>query len=576
MRRCWAALVTLLILALVTGTIACAGGGTQPAALRTPSVWTGDALVQTEYGPVQGFADQSVTWVWKAIPYAKPPVGELRWKAPQDPAPWTVTRSETQFCSECTQYTLTGSVSGSEDCLYLNIWRPQSEETNLPVYFWIHGGGNSGGTASNEGYNGSNIANKSDMVVVTVNYRLGPLGWFTYPALRSGQRGHELDDSGNYGTLDLIKALQWVQANIKAFGGNASNVTIAGESAGAINVFSLLISPLAHNLFQKAIAESGLPIARSVADGEASAHDVILKLLVNDGTAADADSAQKYLDTLSDAEIETYLRSKSADELLKAYETGYFGMIPFPYIFEDGTVIPENGYDTFVTGTYPNKVPLIIGTNKEETKVFLFLDPFFIGKDELYQTVASFSSDLWKALGADGVARELSSHADQPDVYVYQFLWGSGGDTGTSVIPAPWGFKLGACHSLDIPFFFGNDIWNSPLDRLVFTQDNQAGRKALSSDMMAYVAQFARTGDPNKPGTSLSVWSPWSNAADGPKCILFNVQGDVPDLTMSDVELTEAGVKAKLVSEVPEPEYSEITQYLRKMSLLFELELTLP
>jgi len=576
MRRFWVALTPLLILLLLAGTVACSGGGTQPAASHTPSLWTGDALVQTFYGPVKGFADTNDTWVWKAIPYAKPSVGPLRWKAPQDPDPWNVTRAETQFCSECTQYTVTGTVAGSEDCLYLNIWRPQSEETNLPVYFWIHGGGNSIGTASYEGYNGANIAGKSDIVVVTVNYRLGPLGWFTYAALRSGEPGHELDDSGNYGTLDLIKALKWVQANIEAFGGNSSNVIIAGESAGAINIFSLLISPLAQNLFQKAIAQSGFPVARPLADGDASAHNVILKLLVNDGTTADADSAQKYLDTLSGAQIEAYLRSKSAADLLKAYDTGYFGMLSFPYIFEDGTVIPQTGFDTFETGTYPNKVPLIIGTNKEETKLFLFLDSTFTGKDEFYQTVASYSSDLWKAVGADGVARELSSHPDQPNVYVYQFLWGSGGDTGTSVIPSPWGFRLGACHSLDIPFFFGNDIWNGPLGLLVFTKDNRAGREALSSTMMAYVAQFARTGNPNKPGTSLTEWSSWSNAADGPKCILFNVQGDLPYLTMSNVELTASGVKARLASEVPEPLYSETLQYLSKMSTKFELEQALP
>jgi para-nitrobenzyl esterase len=432
------------------------------------------------------------------------------------------------------------------------------------------------GTASYEGYNGANIAGKFNMVVVTVNYRLGPLGWFTYAPLRSGELNHELDDSGNYGTLDLIKALQWVQANIQAFGGNASNVTIAGDSAGAINVFSLLISPLAQNLFQKAIAQSGLPIARSMADGEASAHAAILKLLVNDRTATDAEAAQKYLDTLSDSQVEAYLRAKSAAELLKAYDSGYFGMITFPYIFEDGTVIPKTGYDTFKTGTYPNKVPLIIGTTKEEAKLFLFLDPTFTGKDELYQTVASYSSDLWKAIGADSVARELSSHPDQPNVYVYQFLWGSGGDTGTSVIPAPWGFRLGACHSLDIPFFFGSDIWNGPLSLLVFTKENRPGREALSSAMMAYVAQFARTGDPNKPGAGLTEWSPWSNAVDGPKCILFNVQGDLPDIAMSKVDLTESGVKARLASEVPEPLYSETLQYLSKMSTRFELELELP
>ena len=432
------------------------------------------------------------------------------------------------------------------------------------------------GTASSEGYNGANIASRSDMVVVTVNYRLGPLGWFTYAPLRSGEPGQELDDSGNYGTLDLIKALKWVQANIEAFGGNYSNVTIAGESAGAINVFSLLISPLAQNLFHKAIAQSGLPIARSMADGDVSAHAAILKLLVNDGTATDAETAQRYLDALSDAKVEAYLRAKSAAELLKAYDSGYFGMIAFPYIFEDGTVIPNTGYDTFETGTYPNKVPLIMGTTKEESKLFLFLDPTFTGKDEFYQTVASYSSDLWKAVGADSVASELSSHPDQPNVYVYQFLWGAGGDTGTSVIPARWGFRLGACHSLDIPLFFGNDIWNGPLGLLVFTKGNRPGREALSSAMMAYVAQFARTGNPNKPGAGLTEWSPWSNAVDGPKCILFNVRGDVPDIAMSTVELTESGVKARLASEVPEPLYSETLQYVSKMGTRFELELKLP
>jgi para-nitrobenzyl esterase len=301
-----------------------------------------------------------------------------------------------------------------------------------------------------------------------------------------------------------------------------------------------------------------------------------LKLLVNDGTANDADAAQKYLETLSDAEVEAYLRAKSAAELLKAYDSGYFGMIAFPYIFEDGTVIPKTGFETFETGTYPNKVPIIMGTTKEEAKLFLFLDPAFTGKDEFYQTVASYSSDLWKAMGADSVVRELSTHPDQPNVYVYQFLWGSGGDTGTSVIPAPWGFRLGACHSLDIPFFFGNDIWNGPLSFLVFTKDNRPGRESLSNAMMAHVAQFARTGDPNKPGSGLTEWSPWSNAIDGSKCILFNSQGDVPDIAMSKVELTESGVKARLVSEVPEPLYSEVLQYLSKMSTRFELELTLP
>lgn len=572
MRKLAIVSILLLALALVSSTVSCAQHEIAPNVLH----WTGDETVHTAYGPIKGFEDEAGTWVWKAIPYAKPPAGDLRWKAPQDPDPWNVTRKETEFCSECAQYNIFNSVVGDEDCLYLNIWRPQSEESNLPVFFWIHGGGNSMGTASDEGYNGARIASKSNMVVVTVNYRLGPMGWFARESLRTGEPGDETDDSGNYGTLDLIKALEWVQGNIEAFGGEPDSVTIAGESAGAINVFSLLISPPAQNLFHKAIAQSGFPVSNQVAGGEASARSVITKLLVNDGIAADQAAAETYLDSMTNNEVEAYLRSKTAAELLEGYESSFFGMITFPYIFEDGTVIPDTGFDTFETGTYPGKVPIILGSTKEETKLFLFMDPSFRGKDELYQIVASYSSDLWKAVGVDNVARNLRSHLDQPDVYGYQFLWGAVGDTGESVIPDPWGFKLGASHSLDIPFFFGSDIWNGPMGLLVFTEKNRPGREALSDAMMSYVAQFARTGDPNEPGAGLTEWKPWSNGVDEPKCILLDANEDEAKIVMSTVELTESGVKETMESEVPESLYLEALQFIDKMSERFEIDLTLP
>ena len=572
MRKLAIVSILLLVLALVSSTVSCAQQETAPDALH----WTGAETVHTAYGPIKGFEDEAGTWVWKAIPYAKPPVGELRWKAPQDPDPWNVTREETEFCSECTQYNISNSVVGNEDCLYLNIWRPQSNERNLPVYFWIHGGGNSAGSASNEGYNGANIASKSNMVVVTANYRLGPLGWFAHESLRTGEPGNEIDDSGNYGTSDLIKALEWVQGNIEAFGGDLDNITIAGESAGAINVFSLLISALAQDLFHKAIAQSGIPVSNSVADGEASARSVITKLLVSDGIAADQVTAETYLDSMTNDEVEAYLRSKTAAELLEGHKSSFFGMITFPYIFEDGTVIPDTGFDILETGAYPGKVPIILGSTKEETKMFLFMDPSFDGKDELYQIVASYSSDLWKVIGVDNVARNLRSHLDQPDIYVYQFLWGAVGDTGESVIPDPWGFKLGACHSLDIPFFFGSDIWNDPLSLLVFTEKNRPGREALSDAMMAYVARFARTGDPNEPGAGLTEWKPWSNGVDEPKCILLDANEDEATIVMSTVELTESGVKETMESEVPESLYSEALQFIDKISERFGVDLALP
>ena len=360
-------LLPLLLIALLLSTV----GGCQRSAEQGLSAWTSNTKVRTLYGRVEGKADEGDTLAWKGIPYAKPPVGDLRWKAPRDPDPWKGTRKAYDFGSECTQYDLTGSIKGSEDCLYLNIWRPQTDDDDLPVYFWIHGGGNSMGAASEKGYDGANLATNCNMVVVTVNYRLGPLGWFTCGALRSDEPGTEFDNSGNYGTLDLIEALTWVKDNIAAFGGDPGKVTVAGESAGAINIFSLLISPQAAGLFHGAIAQSGMPIALPVETGEESSREAILKLLVADGTASDSVAAQEHLSQMSDDDVSGYLRSKPADQLLGVYETTGFGMISFPFIFEDGTVIPEAGFDVLETGNYPNKVPIIIGSNKEETKIFL-------------------------------------------------------------------------------------------------------------------------------------------------------------------------------------------------------------
>ncbi len=540
-------LLPLLFIALLLSTV----GGCQQSTEEGLSSWTGGVKVRTLYGKVEGKASGDEVTVWKGIPYAKPPVGDLRWKAPRDPEPWKGTLEADDFGPECTQYDLFGTVKGSEDCLYLNIWRPRSDDDDLPVYFWIHGGGNSMGAASEKGYDGANLAINCDMVVVSVNYRLGPLGWFACEALRSDETGAELDNSGNYGTLDLIKALNWVKENIAAFGGDPGKVTVAGESAGAINIFSLLISPLAEGLFHGAIAQSGMPIALPVAAGEESAREVIMKLMVADKTALDKAAAQTRLNQMSDDEIDTYLRSKTANQLLGAYEGTGFGMISFPFIFLDGTVIPEEGFDVLETGDYPNKVPIIIGSNKEETKIFLaFAGSALTDNEVLYQKVASVTSDLWKVKGVDEMARKLRSQADQPAVYAYQFLWGAADASGRSVIPGEYGLKLGACHAMDVPFFFGNWNFFDVLSGAVFKEANRPGREDLSSAMQAYVAQFVRTGDPSLDGSGSAQWQPWSNAAGGPKCILLNADLNTASIAMSTVELTEADVTARIDAEV--------------------------
>ena len=194
---------------------------------------------QTRFGIVEGYADDALgLWVWRGLPFAKPPIGSLRWRAPEDLEPWEGVRTAKERAPECIQpklappLTILPEATGSEDCLYLNIYRPQTREENLPVYVFLHGGGNVFGGA--QGWYIQELARKANLVLVEVQYRLGPFGYFTHPIFRSGPPTAE--HSGNFGTLDQIKALQWVRGNIAAFGGNPFNVTLGGHSGGGHDV----------------------------------------------------------------------------------------------------------------------------------------------------------------------------------------------------------------------------------------------------------------------------------------------------------------------------------------------------
>ena len=517
----------------------------------------------TRSGAVKGAQDADGTWVWKAIPYARPPVGELRWRAPQDPEPWTGVQSRGAFSAPCTQYSpvVAGSIHGSEDCLYLNVWRPRSGATGLPVYVWIHGGGNSIGSATLvRDYYGSRVASRSDMVFVSLNYRLGPFGWFTHPALREGA---SLEDaSGNYGTLDIIKALRWIQENIPAFGGNPDNVTITGESTGGINVLSLLIAAPAKGLFHRAMSQSGGAITYGIDEADAKSGQVLQRLPALDGTGRTRADAEARAAAMGSQRIRAYLRSKSDRDILRCYSVWATGMIDNPAILRDGAVLPLEGFGVLASGDYPNKVPLMVGSNKEELKIFLHLAGRIPWRDPLYPAAAKYGSERWKASGVDEIARQLSEHADQPPVYAYLFSWGAPDGTGASPLPGRWGRRLGAFHSLEIPFFLGTDTLNAAMQWILFTRQNKAGRKALSNAMMDYTAGFARTGDPNRSGAGLPAWTPWVNDRGAPKCIVFDVRGDEPAIAMTSDELTDEGVMDALRAECAEPVRGRTLEYL--------------
>ena len=272
-----------------------------------------ETIRSTDSGEVIGSIEGD-NYVWRGIPFAKPPVGDLRWKAPIKPDSWEGTLEAIESSEACFQpdgmsmLGQGGGWSGSEDCLYLNVWSPkEANDKKLPVMMWIHGGGNRMGSAS--GYDPQAMVSKQDVVVVVVQYRMSTLGWFRHPSLRDGTTSAE-DDSGNFGTLDTIMALRWIKENISAFGGDSSNVTIFGESAGGHNVAALYASPLAQGLFHKAIVQSGIVSTASAVQAESyypetrisgtvSSKEMANSLLIADDLASSADDASKVQDSLS-------------------------------------------------------------------------------------------------------------------------------------------------------------------------------------------------------------------------------------------------------------------------------------
>ncbi|HEU4430798.1 MAG TPA: carboxylesterase family protein, partial [Myxococcota bacterium] len=363
---------------------------------------------------------------WLGLPFAQPPAGALRWRAPQPAERWPGVREALSFGSACPQFASSvggvpgerGSIQGDEDCLYLNVYAPAlapdavpGEGARLPVMFWIHGGGNTIGAAS--AYDGSALATQQNVVVVTTNYRLGALGWFRHAALRpdcsaaAADAACLADASGNYGTLDQIRALEWVRENIAAFGGDPGLVTIFGESAGARNVLALLVSPRAAGLFHRAIAQSGGTRSSSLAEAEN---------LTTDPEPGSATSSREIVKKLGlDA---TALRDVPAESLLRAYYTGGLGMYDAPQMFPDGSVLPAEDTLSAIRAGRSHAVPVMLGTNADENKLFFFLDPryvrrlfgvFPIVKDETaYFRDTDYATRSWKINGADEPARALS------------------------------------------------------------------------------------------------------------------------------------------------------------------------
>ena len=463
--------------------------------------------VRTKSGIVRGGIDEDVSY-FKGLPYAAPPVGANRWRPPQPVTPWKEVRDATKDCADCPQRAWPGSTSvQSEDCLFLNVWAPAAvdKKSKLPVMFWIHGGGFTGGSGSGPASSGKAFA-KQGVILVTINYRLGRLGHFAHPAL-SKENPEEF--KGSYAYMDQIAALKWVKENIAAFGGDPNNVTIFGFSAGGVSVHSLLTIPAAKGLFHKAIGHSsggrdgvltGRPIRKENADPlyPVSAETIGLNF------------ARRHNIQSTDADALAKLRALSVEQIVDGgQENDSSGVRTYSGPILDGKLVVETAESAYNAGRFPS-VPLMIGNCSAEiggpfvsnatTKEALFAlfgeneveakaayDPS--GNKEFAEVQTMFNTDWVWGEPARMTARAFTRK--RAPAYMFQF--------GYVPVAARERARYGAGHGSDIAFAFNtlSARWGAP-------PEATAEEKELARIMNTYWTNFAKTGNPN--GKGLPNW----------------------------------------------------------------------
>jgi para-nitrobenzyl esterase len=498
------------------------------ATLSTTAIGGDGTLVQTKDGPVQGFINNGGVYEFLGIPYAAPPVGSLRWRPPQPPKSWNTPLQATAFGSNCPQNyefgVFAGPPSVDEDCLFLNVFTVNPGQGKVPVLVWIHGGGLFDGESTD--YDASKLAEggpAGPTVVVTINYRLGLLGYLAHPALDS--EGH---DFGNYGLLDQQAALRWVRDNIAAFGGDPANVTLGGQSAGSTSTAANMISPTGKGLFRQAIWESGpllktqvAPLTTAEANGEGFA------------TAAGCSSAG------SDPKIAACLRALSVPQILaiQGPDTGNG-----PYVtglLVDGKVLPILPDTAWATGKF-NQVPILHGTVKDEWTFILSAHEYYFGPLTAEEYVNDVKTDgilapyanssvpnkvlalypltkynnspslAWNAVGTDSLVCQarhlnhlLAENEPSLPLYTYEFA-----DT-----KAPWYFpKLSfpplAAHTIDIQFLF--PLWHGGPDGI--PHPLSLPEDTLSDELVTAWTNFMYTGNPNLAGNA--PWPAYKTSAE--------------------------------------------------------------
>ena len=481
-------------------------------------------IVETTSGKLRSVVRNGIH-TFRGIPFAKPPVGDLRWRAPEDPEPWAGILEAADFGSCAMQSTIPGDVGEliglathdiSEDCLYLNVWTPAIDGSKRPVLVWIHGGGNTAGAGSQPRINGEHLARTGDVVVVTCNYRLGVFGFLHSP---------ELGASGNEALLDQVKALRWVRSEIANFGGDPENVTVFGQSAGGFDIAQLMAMPAAEGCFDKALPMSGSLRTPTPAD---RAHESASSLASKFGGF-------------------DRMRSVSAEDLLKAQIEFRAELANGPVL--DGQVIDQDTAKSLSDGRFTKNLPLMIGICRDESTLFTMFDPRNrdLSEEQLLQIMRSrFDDQSEEVLEAYKDERATAGLPIQPvdilaarstdemfrmpaiqtaechlqhssNVWMYRFDHESPAHDG----------MLQACHSLDIPFVYGT--YEIPSMQRFCGSGPHIGR--ISAAVMECYLSFARCGDPNNE--LIPDWPTYTTASRS--TILFNTEMSIADAPLDGV-----------------------------------------
>jgi para-nitrobenzyl esterase len=505
-------------------------------------------FIQTTSGSTQGYVKNKVV-NFDDIPYAIPPVGSLRWKAPRE----LIAKNNIIYKkngNHCVQEpsSMGGApgldiLTGTEDCLYLDIKVPkQISPQLLPVMFWIHGGGNTSGLK--DIYNFSTMVNRHDVIVVTINYRLGAFGWFTHPAIQDQHEG--IDKTSNFATLDIIEALKWVKNNIESFGGDPNNITIFGESAGGHNVLSLIVAPQAKGLFHKAISQSGY--TTSVSKKHAyinhidnptfnhTSNEVVKRLIPNS-------------EKISSRELNKELYSLTSKEFFSDYSDK--SNLEVPLLTNDGIVIPEVGLEKALKDSkYIENVPFMAGSNRDEVKLWIAAAEYFVELDfsaigsilgipkvklkneASFEAFNYYRSEAWKIRGVIEPITSLNI-AGNLNTYAYRYDW----DDHRRFFIADFKKLIGASHGTEIPLITGNNDIVGDYGFLIYPSG--PSKRFLSKNMMLLWSNFAKNAVPGVSTNGIE-WLSYNSLEETNFLILDNKRNmKIANLYTSYKELVE-------------------------------------